>query len=204
MSNVINFNPMTTQTGQNSFQTESQGYIQGTFMDDPVARMWLLTGLVSNSATVPMWGGVPIIENIPSLSANSEGTPNATLAVPTAADTVTGFTVFNRAHNMVITPGNNVPVSGPDMNIAYFRTGSNIRIPVKIASSLVTTLEGSSITTQVSWDFTNYELTAYVNGTNTVLPVKVVKLMPNSKIVNYDSGTGAVTWAYGDAALIQL
>jgi len=201
---IINFDPMQTLTGNNSFQTQSQGYIQGTFMDDPVSRMWLLTGQVPTGATQPYWGGIPIIENVPAIDLHTNGTLNAQLAIPTTADTVTGFTVFNRAHNMVITPGNNVPLAAGGMNIAYFRLGSNIRIPVSVSTALATALSGGSVTQNVSWDFTNNQLTTYVSGTNTLLPVKVLNVSENSKIVNYDSSTQAVTWAYGYAALIQL
>ncbi len=201
---TINFDPMQTLTGQNSFQVESQGYIQGAFMDDPVGRMWVLTGLVDSSVTQPIWGGLAIEELVPALDAHTNGTIASPITIPTTASSVTGFTFFNRAHNMVITPGNDVPLAQAKMNVAYARLGSNLRVPVKISSGLQSALEGGSITQQVSWDFTNNELTAYVSGTNTVLPVKVLKVNSNSKIVNYNSSTGAVTWAYGYAALIQL
>ena len=201
---TINFNPMTTLTGSNSFQVESQGYIQGTIMDDPVARMWLLPGLVDSSVTQPIWGGLAIEELVPAPDAHTNGTIASPISIPSTASSVTGFTVFNRAHNMLIVPGQNVPLATTQMDVAYFRLGSNVRIPVKVSSGLASSLEGGSITQQVSWDFTNNELTAYVSGTNTVLPVKVLNVNSNSKIVNYNSSTGAVTWAYGYAALIQL
>ncbi len=201
---TINFDPMQTLTGQNSFQVESQGYIQGAFMDDPVARMWLLPGLVDSSVTQPIWGGLAIEELVPAPDAHTNGTIASPISIPSTASSVTGFTVFNRAHNMLIVPGQNVPLATTQMDVAYFRLGSNVRIPVKVSSGLASSLEGGSITQQVSWDFTNNELTAYVSGTNTVLPVKVLNVNSNSKIVNYNSSTGAVTWAYGYAALIQL
>ena len=203
MSNIT-FNPMQTLTGSNSFQLESQGYIQGAFMDDPVGRMWVLPGTVAASVTQPVWGGLAIGENVPALDTGTNGTVPGSIVIPTTADAVTGFTVFNRAHNMLITPGNPVPVSSSGMSVAYARLGSTLRIPVSVSSALATTLEGGSITQQVSWDFTLNQLTAFVSGTNTVLPVKVLNVNANSKIVNYDSTTGAVTWSYGYAALIQI
>jgi len=202
MANVINFNPMETLSGSNSFQLESQGYIQGAFMDDPVARMWLLPGVVDNSVTQAVWGGMPITESVPALDSHTTGTIASPLTLPSTIAGITGFTVFNRAHNMLITPGNPVPVSTANMNIAYFRLGSNIRIPVKISSALATAVEGGSITQQVAWDFSNHELTTYSSGT--ALPVKVLRVDSNSKVVDYNSSSGAVSWSYGYAALIQL
>lgn len=201
---AINFNPMTTLTGSNSFQLQSTGYIQGAFMDDPVARMWVLPGLVANSVTQPVWGGIPITENVPSLSAEGNNLEQAAgnIVIPTTIEEITGFTFFNRAHNMIITPGNPVPQATANMNIAYARLGSNLRVPVKIDPTLASTLEGGAVNTQVAWDFTNNQLSAYSSGT--ALPVKVLSILDNSKVVNYDSGTGALSWDYTYAALIQI
>ncbi len=204
-SNLINFNPMATLSGSvNSFQLESQGYIQGAFMDDPVARMWVLPGKVSTSNSYPLWGGLPIQENVPDVGTHTSGTRESEIVIPTAANLATGWTFFNRAHNMIISPGNPVPLSGPGMSIAYARNGSNLRIPVPIDSSLVSSLEGQSIDTKVSWDFTTQQLVAYTSGTNEPLPVKILKIAENSKIVSFDSTNNSVSWAYGYAALIQI
>ena len=205
MSANLTFNPMQTISGSaNSFQLESQGYIQGAFMDDPVGRMWVLPGKVSSSNTQPLWGGLPIQENVPSLGTHTSGTREGEILYPTSAADVTGWTFFNRAHNMVITPGNPVPQAGAGMSIAYARNGSNIRVPVPASESLVEALEGNSIAQQVSWDFSTNQLTTHTSGTNDPLPVKVIDVAGNSKIVNYDSTTNTLTWAYGYVALIQI
>lgn len=204
-SNLINFNPMATLSGSsNSFQLESQGYIQGAFMDDPVARMWVLPGKVSTSNAYPLWGGIPIQENVPTVGTHTSGTRESDIIVPAAANDVTGWTFFNRAHNMIIAPGQPVPLSGLGMSVAYARNGSNLRIPVPIDSSLISSLEDQSIDTQVSWDFTKQMLVAYASSTNEPLPVKILKIADNSKIVSFDSTTNAVSWTYGYAALIQI
>ncbi len=205
MSANVNFNPMLTLTGSNnSFQLDSQGYIQGAFMDDPVSRMWVLPGIVASSNTQPFWGGLPIQENVPTMAGHTNGTLAGELVIPANAGDVTGFTLFNRAHNMIITPGNPVPVAAIGMNIAYARLGSNLRIPLPASSSLVSALEGGSIAQQVSWDFDTQELTTYVSGTNDPLPVKVLNVHGNSKIVSWDSSTNAVSWTYGYAVLVQI
>lgn len=203
MSAVINFDPMKTLTGANSFQLESQGYIQGAMMDDPVARMWLLPGLVDAAVTQPIWGGIAITESVPAIDAHTMGTVASPITVPGSGGTVTGFTVFNRAHNMLITPGNPVPQSTPGMSVAYFRLGSNMRIPVQCSAAVGAALAGGSTLQTVYWDYANYVLTNAA-GTTLALNVKVLKVNSNSKIVNYNSGTGALTWAYGYCALIQL
>ena len=199
---TVNFDPMKTLSGSNSFQLESQGYIQGAIMDDPVARMWLLPGVVASTVTQPVWGGIPITENVASLASSVLQTAANPLVIPTTVAEITGFTVFNRAHNMLITPGNPVPQSTVGMSVAYFRLGSNMRVPVQIDAATATALENGAINQQLTWDFTTNTLIPYASGT--ALPVKVLHLNANSKIVNYDSGTGALTWTYGYCALIQL
>lgn len=200
----VSFDPMLTLSGGNSFQLQSQGYIQGAFMDDPVSRMWVLPGTVADSVTTPIWGGMAILESVPTLDPYTMGTIASPISIPSAANLVTGFTLFNRAHNMMITPGNPVPASYANMSVAYGRLGSNLRIPVKVDPALVTSLEGGSVIQNVSWDFTNCQLTAYVNGTNQILPVKILKVSSNSKIINYNSSTATLSWTYGLAALIQI
>lgn len=198
----VNFNPMLTLTGQNSFQLQSTGLIQGAYRDDPVSRMWLVPGTVDSTVTQPVWGGIPITELTPSVAETEFQTSANLVTIPTTIAGITGFTVFNRANSMIITPGNNVPIATAGMSVAMFRLGSNIRIPVQCSSTLATALAGGAINQSVAWDFTTNQLEAYSSGT--ALPVKVVQVSANSKVVNYDSTTGAVTWAYGYAALIQI
>ncbi len=199
---AINFNPSATLTGINTFQTESQGYIQGAFMDDPVARMWVLQGLVASTVTQPVWGGIPITESIASLASSTLQTAANPLTIPSTIAGITGFTVFNRAHNMLITPGNPVPQATSGMSVGYARLGSNLRIPVSCTSTLATALENGAINQQVAWDFVNNQLLAYTSGI--ALPVKVLHVNANSKVVTYNSTTGALSWTYGYAALIQI
>lgn len=197
---AVAFNPMQTLSGSNSFQLQSQGYIQGAFMDDPVSRMWLRSGIVSASLSQPLWGGLPIVESVPS-EGNNLQTKQGVITLATTAAEITGWTVFNRAHSMLITPGNPVPQADSGMSIAYLRNNSNIRIPVKVDPALVSTLEGGSVIQQVSWDFTNNQLIAFAT---TALNVLIEDINANSKIVEYNSSTNTLTWSYGPAALIQI
>ncbi len=200
---AITFNPSATLTGNNSFQTQSQGYIQGAFLDDPVSRMWVLQGSIAAGTTQPVWGGIPITESIASLAASTLQTAANTLSIPTTVAAITGFTLFNRAHNMLITPGGPVPQASVGMTVAYARFGTNLRIPVQCSQALATALENGAINQTVTWDFTNNRLGTFASG-DTALPVKVLHVDSNSKVVIYDSTTGALSWAYGYAALIQI
>lgn len=194
----ITFNPSVTSAPQNSFLQQTTGYVQGAFMDDPSSRLYLSSGLIASSVTQPFWGGMAIEELVPTADANQQGSSIA-LAANTAA--VTGFSVFNQAYNWILTPGNTVPVGAAGMTAMFFRLGSNARIVVQADATLAAAVEGNPINQQVEWDFTNQKLIPFAAN---ALPVKVLSIETNSKIVSYNSGTGAVTWTTGPAAVIQL
>lgn len=195
----ISINPAATIAPPSSFLPSTQGYTQGLALADPSSSQWLLSGAVASAVTQPVWGGMGIQELVSAPGTNSFGNSIA-LAATIAA--ITGFTVFNRGYNMLTTPGNNVQAASAGMSVPYYRFGSNIRIPVLCTSALITAVEANGINTQVQWDTTNQQLIPYASGT--ALPVKVVALDSNSKVVSYNSGTGAVTWSTGNVAVIQL
>ena len=201
MAGNISFNPSLTLNGTNTFQKETQGWIQGAVWDDPVARMWLLSGTIDSAVTQPIWGGMAITESVPAATTNNRS--GSVLSIASDNSTVTGFTVFTQVNNAIIVPGNTVPVVVAGQSMAFFRFGSNIRIPVKVNATLAPTLNGGAVNQQVSWDFTNQELIAYSSGVG-ALACKVLAVNDNSKYVVYDSGTGSVTWDYGYVALIQI
>jgi hypothetical protein len=74
---------------------------------------------------------------------------------------MTGMSVFNQAHHMIQSPQSPVPLSASGMSVHFHRFGSNARIAVALAPSLVS-LEGGSIQAPVSWDFANQQLVPYV------------------------------------------
>ncbi len=195
---AISFNPQQTTSPQNSFLLSTEGYVQGAFMDDPSSRMYLSSGVIAASVAQPVWGGMAITENVPAVN-----TLGSSLALAANNAGVTGFTVFNQANNGIITPGNNVQQYGAGMTTSYFRTGSNARIAVQCSAALAAELDTGSVIQQVSWDFVNQQLIPYSAGVG-ALNVKVLSVNANSKIVSYNSSTGAVTWSTGAAAIIQL
>lgn len=164
MSNV-SFNPMQTTNAAGSFSVQSEGYVQGTALDDPAVRYQLVNGVLSPSETNPMWGGIAIQEDIPNPGfGNSVG---GNIGRATAAANITGFSVFNQGHAMVNWPQNKVPVALQGGTVPFFRMGSNARIPVQCDPSLAS-LQGGLITQQVSWDVNNQVLQPFDSATATV------------------------------------
>jgi len=201
MAGNVTFNPSLTLNGQNTFLKRTTGWIQGAVWDDPVARMWLLSGQIDSSVTQPVWGGMAITESVP--TAASQNYAGSTLTIAAANADITGFTVYTQVNNAIIVPGNTAPIVVAGQSMAFFRFGSNIRIPLRADPTLVASLEGGSITQQVSWDFTNQQVIAYSSGIG-ALPVKILAVNDNSKYVTYDSGTGLCSWNQGDTVLVQL
>jgi hypothetical protein len=157
----IAFNPVITTNAPGSFNTSSEGYIQGTALNDPAIRNQLAGGYAALTDPEPFWGGVAISENIP--TAPSAATPHPSLggalvhatqvagSTPAAGD-ITGFTVFDQDHSMINTPQSPVPLATSGMGVNFYRLGTGARIAVACDPSLVD-LEGNIITQQVSWDF---------------------------------------------------
>lgn len=198
MSNLISFNPQLTTSPLNTFQVETEGYVQGSYFDDPSTRQWLLAGQLASTVAQPIWGGMSISEMVNAPNTNQGGN---TLELAAAYASLTGFTVSNQANNMVIVPGNSAQIAVAGMSMNYFRLGSNARIQVLCDSTLAAALDAGLTNQQVSWDFTNQKLIAF---STTALPVKVLSVNTNSKVISYNSGTGAVSWVAGTCAVIQI
>ncbi|MDE2105933.1 MAG: hypothetical protein KGL39_52410 [Patescibacteria group bacterium] len=196
----IVINPVETTNFTGTFSVESDGGVQGTFMDDPAVRYALAGGILASTETLPMWGGVGIAEAVPAPASAPLGS-----VVTRAAgySTLTGFSVFNQAVAMVQSPQSRVPTAGSGMSVNFFRFGSGARIWVQADPTFAATLETGSILQQVSWDFTNQVLVAFAT---TALNCKVLKVnIGNSKVVTYSAGTGYTNWTNtGSAVLIQI
>lgn len=200
---TVSFNPQLTTSPSNTFLQSTEGYVQGTTLDDTSARMWLLSGVVAASVTQPVWGGMAITEEVATVNNNALGN---SLVLASAVGNVTGFTVFDQAHNMIIMPGNSVQQSVAGMTAHYFRFGSNIRIAVGVLNTLVATLDSGAINQALFWDPALQQLTATGTSGAFALPAttKILSLNSNSKTINFNSGTGALTWTTGNAAIIQI
>lgn len=170
MANTMAFNPIVTTTAAGSFNVSSSGLVAGTAFADPSARNWLSGGTLYASAALPMWGGVGITELVPTPGSTTR--PNSALgtivdrATNVTANTtgqLTGFSVFDQAHNMVQSPQSPVPMATPGMSVNFYRLGSNARIVVPCSDALAS-FENGVITGKVSWDFVNQLLVPYTPG----------------------------------------
>lgn len=150
----VPFYPYATTNAADSFSVQSSGFIVGTAYNDPAVRFYLAQGILASTETLPMVGGVPIVENVGA----APGAGNLTRAATVAA--ITGFSVFDQAYNWVASPQSPVPSAGPGMTVPLYRLGSGARIAVPMDPSLVD-LNGTPITSQVSWDFNNGVLQPY-------------------------------------------
>lgn len=168
MTATVSFNPLLTSNASGSFNTTSNGFIQGQAQDDPSARYRLAGGILATTETLPMWGGVLISETTSPISAlitapNSALGGNitrATTQTQTATNGATGFSVFDQNYSSVTSPQSPVPLAASGMQVNFYRFGSNARIAVAIDPTLVNA-EGVIITQQVSWDFVGQRLIQY-------------------------------------------
>jgi len=209
MSASISLNPMQTTTAAGLFSTNSNGFTQGDAQDDPAVKFALAGGVLSTSAVTPLWGGVPILEYIapqtyPAPAGSGPGSPLGATVIQAADNaSITGFCVFNQAFAGITTPQSNAPLYSPGMSVNYYRLGSNARIPLKIDPALVS-LDGSIITTQVSWDFAANQIIAYDAGVG-ALKVRILQISTaNNLTVEYDGMAGTANWATGNAVAVCL
>jgi hypothetical protein len=151
-------NPIVTTNAFGSFFAASDGLIQGTAYDDPAFNFALSQG--TWAGTVPAIGGMAISELIPVAGAQP-GNASFNIEPAVSAAGITGLTVFNQAVAMISSPQSTVPQTQQGMSVNYYRLGSNARIAVAMAPSLVS-LEGGLISQQVSWDFVGQQLVPYV------------------------------------------
>jgi hypothetical protein len=168
MTANIAFNWMQTTTAPGTFTIESTGYVQGEMLDDPAVRYQLAGGVLATTETLPMWPGVAINETVlPNTGANPPDATQgglitrATNVTGNAAGQITGFSVFNQAYGMTITPQSPVPLAASGMQVNFIRLRTNARVAVACAPSLVS-LSGGTTTQQVSWDFDNQMLIPFV------------------------------------------
>lgn len=197
---TVTLNPLVTTNALGSFSTYSDGVVQGTAFDSPNTRFNLAGGILATAETVPMWGGIAISELIPPTTSN--GVLGSTIARATALANITGFSVFDQAHNGLTTPQSPVPLFASGMGINFYRLGSGARLALQIDPALVS-LDGGLITQNVSWDYANGKIIAY-DGSNK-LPVTIQKIIvSNCKIVSYNAGTGNATWVNGACAIVTI
>lgn len=167
----ITINPVQTTTALGFFSSQTEGLTQGVFLDDPALRYELAQAPLASTVTGSVWGGMAISENIAPSTQNVALGGSLVLATqgpssPAAAGDITGFSVFNQAHNMLTSPQSTAPLITAGMTCNFIRLGSGLRLAVECDPSLVS-LDGSIITSRVAWDYTNQLLVPYL-GTLTI------------------------------------
>jgi hypothetical protein len=187
----VTFNPMAVGSFGGNFQIDSGGYVQGDYIQDPAIRFSLATGVVASTETLPMHGGVAITETLGSSVLGN------TLARATSDAGITGFTVFNQAHNGILLQGNGfqVPLNFGGQTMSFFRLGSGARIPVACDPAL-TSLIGGSVTPQVTWDYNLQMLVPYDAATASVNVTSITAA--------YSATTGLWTFAVVAAAAANV
>jgi hypothetical protein len=161
MSGSITYNPMVTSNAAGSFSVYSDGYTVGVMMDDPAVRYAIAGGVLNTTETLPMWGGVLLYVNIPGASGATVTELGPPVGRATAAPSAGfAFSLFNQAHAMIQTAQSNVPAAGVGMSVNFIRSGSGARVAVACDPALASD-EGSTETTQFSWDFGGQQLVTY-------------------------------------------
>ena len=209
MSGSVSINPYSTNQPQNTFLAQTQGLVQGCAYDDPSARMELAGGVLASTETLVMWGGVPLTELVNVTGSGAEGIGPSLKRSTTQANT-TGWSVYNQAGSMIITPGTTAPVSGTGSYVAFFRYGSNIRIAVQVDPALVAALVASNVAINAEalyWDVTNFRVTLTTTGGNFALPTttRLLSVNTNSQVVSTGAaGVAPYTWTAGDCGIILI
>jgi hypothetical protein len=225
---MISINPVITTNAAGTFSISLDGFIQGFAQDDPAVRYQLTGGQLASGETLPMFGGVPIHENFPSLvptpplvttidpalglliSRATAGAPAA--GGPVAAGVMTGVSVFNQNHAMINSPQSPVPQADIGMLVNYYRFGSRARIAFAMdpAFNPATPPASTGPAPALTWDVANQRIgiTAAAPLTFLALP-QTCRLvgynLGNSMTIVYDAITGFATWnRIGNACLIEI
>ena len=202
MTAQISLQPMVTTNAAGLFNVNSAGFTQGDALDDPAVKFALAGGVLSTSATTPLWGGVPISEIFPIAQQGvysgdyqpGTDTLGGTIIQSTASTAPTGIAVYNQAFGGITTPQSTAPLFSPGMSANFYRFGSGARIPLPCDASVVA-LAGSSIVETVYWDVVNFRLTTTATS-NFAVPCKILRISTSgNKIVSYSSGTGNANWS---------
>jgi hypothetical protein len=173
---TVTYQPYAQIAGNNGlFNVTAKGLRQGTAMADPATRFRLRASILSQSETLPMWGGVGVYANVPTDPGSGQQGANPNVALgPTVGrataltgnSALAGFSVFDGAYGMITSPNSPVPLIGSGCQVNWYPLGSLARIAVEADPSLIS-LAGGPIKPQVSWDFTNQMLVPFL-GTLTI------------------------------------
>lgn len=155
MTANLTFNPVVTTNAFGSFNVQTSGFIQGFALDQPAVRYGLSGGILATSETLPMWGGLPIVESIPTPSVTNPRPELGGIITRATAMTgagITGWSVFDQQYAAINSPQSDVPLVGTGGQVNFYRSGSGARIAVACDASLVST-EGDAINLASTWQW---------------------------------------------------
>lgn len=197
----IAINPYLTTNPGGLFDVDTNGFSQGFTWDNPSTYMYLEGGLFNPASTVPLIGGIPIVENVATENNNGRG---PTIDIASTNASITGFSTFDRNYAAPQVPGSGVPLVYQGGSAMFYRLNRGARIALQVSAALAAALGGGSSLQQVSWNFTTGMLDVY-SSTTGALPVKIVSgVNSNSKIINYNSTTQTYSWATGTAVVVEI
>jgi hypothetical protein len=198
----ISLNPMVTTGVSGAFLISTDGYVQGTFLDDPAQRNQLEGGQVASSQSTPLWGGLAVALALPAVVGQNAQGPSVTAAGSLGA--IAGWTLFNQASAGIITPSSNVPLYSSGMSVNFARPGSLLRICVAVENTTVlNALTSAAPGVSLYWDPVNLCITNSASGNYGPLPVQLEALSATSKTVTYSAGNANWNDA-GPAAIIRI
>lgn len=204
MASTIGLNPMTTTNAAGSFYVKSDGMIQGMAFDDPATRYALASGTLATTEILPMWGGLAVSELIPGTSSAPMG---GNIVRPTAQAGITGFSVFNQAHNGVTTPQSPVPVALSGMSVSFYRLGSGARVPVAV-SSAIASLAGTgplvNVPNQFIWNFATAALDIFSTIASTVATTAITYTAATTSAPGYATATTASAHGLAAGAYVNI
>jgi hypothetical protein len=219
---MITVNPVLTTNADNTFKVSLDGFIQGMAMDDPAVRYQLTGGQLAAGQTDPMFGGIPIYEQIPPLANPMDralqnlvlrataGSPASGVPTPLTAGLMTGISVFNQNHAMLNSVQSPVPAAFPGMLVNFYRFGSRARIPLAMDPAMDPTAPPSGSTYQgLTWNVANNWVSNAAPAAGILLFPPTVKLIDynigNSMTVVYSATTGFALWnRTGSCALLEI
>jgi hypothetical protein len=197
----MNINPAIMTNAAGSFSIHSDGVICGTAYPDPATRFALAGGILDDTETLPMWGGVAIDETIPSTGIASPR-PELGGHIKRAVDDahISGFSVYDQNYAAINAPQSQAPQTGPGGFVAFYRLGCGQRVALELDPALATSLEGDPILQQIGWDFVNQRI---ITGTG--LNVRVIRTFAsNCMAAFYTPANQFLNWNRNAAAAICI
>lgn len=195
------FDPFLAINHHESFQEQADGVVQGTYVDDPCIRPWMVDGVVS-AMSRNLSGGQLIAERFEFGDLETKIRP----AARSRHQQYVGVTVFN--NEMIVVTKGKAPCFERGHSIKYFRVGSTARIHMSCTTEAAKKWQkGKTIEPKnVYWDRRRRTLTS-MRGINTIgpLPFKILDAhIGTSLIIRRSTKTGGYVWKEGSAVTAQI